>query len=52
MQHTAESREPRGVEEVGCKLSSGALTVSQTRGYETGEGKISSGAPTVSQTRG
>ena len=26
--HTAESREPRGVEEVGCKISSGAPTVS------------------------
>ena len=31
--HTAESREPRGVEEAGCKISSGAPTVSQTLGY-------------------
>ena len=34
MEHdTAESWEPRGVEEVGYRLSSGAPTVSQTTGY-------------------
>ena len=27
---TTESREPRGVEETGCKIYSGAPTVSQT----------------------
>ena len=31
-QRTAESREPRGVEEVGCKIYSGAPTVRQTMG--------------------
>ena len=31
--HTAERRKPRGVEEVGCKISRGALTVSQTTGH-------------------
>ena len=30
--HTTESWEPRGVEEAGCKIYSGALTVSQTTG--------------------
>ena len=30
--HTAESRESRGVEEAGCKIYSGAPTVSQTTG--------------------
>ena len=30
--HTTESREPRGVEEGGCKIYSGAPTVSQTTG--------------------
>ena len=30
--HTAESREPRGVEEADCKIYSGAPTVSQTTG--------------------
>ena len=30
--HTTESREPRGVEEAGCKIYSGAPTVSQTTG--------------------
>ena len=29
---TTESREPRGVEEAGCKIYSGAPTVSQTTG--------------------
>ena len=28
--HAAESLEPRGVQEAGCKISSGAPTVSQT----------------------
>ena len=28
--HTTESREPRGVEEAGCKIYSGAPMVSQT----------------------
>ena len=28
--HTTESQEPRGVEEAGCKIYSGAPTVSQT----------------------
>ena len=33
MEHrTTESREPRGVEEAGCKIYSGAPTVSQTTG--------------------
>ena len=31
-QHTVENLVPRGVEEVGCKISSGAPTVSQTAG--------------------
>ena len=30
--HTTESQELRGVEEAGCKIYSGALTVSQTAG--------------------
>ena len=30
--HTTESREPRGVEEAGCEICSGAPTVSQTTG--------------------
>ena len=30
--HTTESREPRGVGEAGCKIYSGAPTVSQTTG--------------------
>ena len=30
---TTESQEPRGVEEAGCKIYSGALTVSQTMGW-------------------
>ena len=30
--HTMESREPRGVEEAGCKIYSGAPTISQTAG--------------------
>ena len=29
---TTENRESRGVEEAGCKIYSGALTVSQTAG--------------------
>ena len=29
---TKESREPRGVEEAGCKIYSGAPVVSQTTG--------------------
>ena len=29
---TTESREPRGVEEAGCKIYSGGPTVSQTMG--------------------
>ena len=29
--HTTESREPRGVEEAGCKIYSGAPSVSQTK---------------------
>ena len=32
--HNTESREPRGVEEAGCKTYSGAPTVSQTTGYD------------------
>ena len=32
-QLTTESWEPLGVEEAGCKLYSGAPTVSQTTGY-------------------
>ena len=31
--HTTESREPRGVEEAGCKISSGAQMASQTTGW-------------------
>ena len=31
-QHTMESWEPQGVEEAGCKIYSGAPTVSQTTG--------------------
>ena len=30
--HTVENWEPRGVEEVGCKIYGGAPTVSQTAG--------------------
>ena len=30
--NTAESREPRGVQEAGCKIYIGAPTVSQTTG--------------------
>ena len=38
--HTVESREPRGVEEVGCKIFSGAPVVSQTTEIGEGEGDI------------
>ena len=31
-QHAAESGEPQGVKEVGCKIYGGAPTVSQTTG--------------------
>ena len=37
--HTAESREPRGVEEASCTIFSSAPTVSQTIGIDENEGE-------------
>ena len=44
--HTTESREPRGVEEAGCKTSSGAPTVRQTTGQVKVKVKVKQAAPT------